>query len=81
MVLQQICCFSCSNTGFAGGQLDICKYNEFGRKVGAESISAPVSLAYMDRADMESAPTVFIAPNNSDRFWMQMVIKYNPGWE
>jgi len=25
--------------------------------VGAESISAPVSLAYMDRADMESAPT------------------------
>ena len=28
--------------------------------VGAESISAPVSfLADMDRADMESAPTVF----------------------
>jgi len=39
--------------------------------VGAESISAPVSLADMNRADMESAPT------NFDRFWVQMVIKYN----
>ena len=39
----------------------VCRLNDctiFGMAgVGAESISAPVSLAYMDRADMESAPT------------------------
>ena len=50
--------------------------------VGAESISAPISfLTDMDRADMESAPTISISPDNFDRFWVQMVIKYNPGWE
>ena len=56
---------------FVGGQLDICKYNEFGRKVGAESISAPVSLA-----DMESAPTVFTFNKNRQEKELSPVLEF-----